>query len=142
MADGDYITITVNGTAVVYEYDKSSNGVTSGRTSWAAGASTAAQVAATLATAIGTAQPMLTVTDNVDGTLLVVAVGLIMTITETIVHAGGTITAAVVTTTAADLNQFVPALYPVMLSGDYGPQLGVLRNTADGVATLTPVKVS
>lgn len=70
MADTDFITINTGfGKPVVYEYDKAANGVTAGRATWAAGASTAADVAATLRTAILANQSELTVVDNANGTL-------------------------------------------------------------------------
>lgn len=76
MADGNIVTINSGVRKIVYEYDKSANGiaVTSvgtapPRAAWAAGAGTAAQSAATLATAIAAWQPELTVVDNADGTL-------------------------------------------------------------------------
>lgn len=69
MADTDFVTISDGFRSVIYEYDKSANGVTAGRVSWAAGASTAADVAATLRTAILANQPAISVVDNLDGTL-------------------------------------------------------------------------
>ncbi len=76
MADGNIVTINSGIRKIVYEYDKSANGiaVTSvgtapPRAAWAAGAGTAAQSATTLATAIAAWQPEITVVDNADGTL-------------------------------------------------------------------------
>ncbi len=141
MTDGDYITIAVeNGSTKTYEYDKSANGVVSGRVSWAAGAATAADVAATLATAIAGAQPELTVTDNTDGTLTITLLGKVVTITENVAHASFTVAAAAVPATAADGSMFVPALVTVVLDGNLGPQVGVIRDTADGKASLTRLK--
>lgn len=72
MADTDFITINSGvGKPVLYEYDKSANGVTAGRVSWTAGASSAADVAATLRTAILANQTELNVVDNANGTLTV-----------------------------------------------------------------------
>ncbi len=93
MADSDYITIGDGiGRAVLYEYDKSADGVTSGRVTWAAGSSSAADVAATLKTAINANQPSLVVTDNTDGTLTIThgwfgSQGNV-TITENVANAG------------------------------------------------------
>lgn len=96
MADSDYITIGdgVN-PALLFEYDKSANGVTSGRVSVTAGAGTAAQTAAAFATAITANMPALTVTDNLDGTLTIAhkipgAAGNV-TITENVANAGFTV---------------------------------------------------
>jgi len=71
MADGDTVTLNDGTRIVIYEYDKSSNGIAAGHVSWAAGAGTAAQGAATLKTAILANQPLLDVTDNLDGTLTI-----------------------------------------------------------------------
>lgn len=93
MADTDFVTISTGvGKPTVYEYDKSANGVTAGRVSWTAGASTAADVAATLRTAILANQSELSVTDNTDGTLTLAhrwpGAGGNNTITETVANAG------------------------------------------------------
>lgn len=69
MADADTVTIDDGVRKVVYEYDKAADGVTAGNVSWAAGAGTAAQAAATLKTAINATQTSITVVDNADGTL-------------------------------------------------------------------------
>lgn len=97
MADTDYITIGDGLTAAkLYEYDKSANGVTATRVSWTAGASTAADVAATLKTAINANQPSLLVTDNLDGTLSIAHAipGVVgnVTITENVANAGFLVT--------------------------------------------------
>lgn len=70
-ADSDYMTIDDGcQTAVVYEFDTAGDGVTAGRVQVnISGDTTAADCAATLATAIGANQPAITVTDNGDGTL-------------------------------------------------------------------------
>jgi hypothetical protein len=83
MADTDFFTLNDGFRFVVYEYDKSANGVTAGRVQWVAGAGTAAQSAATLKTAIEANQPAFTVVDNLDGTL---------TLTNRWLGAGGNIT--------------------------------------------------
>ncbi len=68
-ADGDTVTIGDNFTAAkVYEYDKSSNGVTATRVSWAVG-TTAASNATALAALIVANQPAFTVVDNLAGVL-------------------------------------------------------------------------
>lgn len=140
MIDGDKLIIAVAGVdAVTYEYDKSANGVASGNISWAAGAGTAAQTAATLATAITGAQPTLTVTDNLDGTLTVTVKDRHATFTEQVAHASFTVAAAVPPATAADGSMFVPAGVTLYLFGNLGPQLGVIRSAADGICSLTRV---
>ena len=71
MADGDTVTLNSGfGAPVVYEYDKSGNGVTAGHVAVTAG-TTAATVAANFRTAILANQPALNVTDNGDGTLTI-----------------------------------------------------------------------
>lgn len=92
MADTDFITIDTGISKKLYEYDKSANGVTAGRVSWTAGATSAADVAATLRTAILANQSELSVTDNLDGTLTLAhrwpGAGGINTITENVANAG------------------------------------------------------
>jgi hypothetical protein len=70
-ADTDYMTIGDGLTpAKLYEFDFAGDGVTSGRVAVdISGATTAAEVAAILRTAILANQPAFTVTDNLDGTL-------------------------------------------------------------------------
>ena len=63
MADGDTVTLSDGFRTLVYEYDKSSNGVAAGHITWAAGAGTAAQSATTLVTAITANQPGLLATN-------------------------------------------------------------------------------
>lgn len=98
MADGDYVTISDGFTSVLYEYDKSANGVTGGRVNWAVagGAGAAEDVAQTLKTAIEANQPLLTVTTNGAGviTLTQKLVGTVgnVTITENVANAGFTVT--------------------------------------------------
>ena len=59
MADGDTVTLSDGFRTLVYEYDKSSNGVAAGHITWAAGSGTAISVASTLVTAILANQPAL-----------------------------------------------------------------------------------
>lgn len=92
-ADGDIVTIGDGmNPSVSYEYDKSSNGVTAGRVSWAVG-TTAASNATALAALIATNQPGFTIVDDLAGTL---------TLTHKWPGAGGNVTitktGAVVTT--------------------------------------------
>ena len=68
-ADGDSVTIGDGmNPAVVYEYDKSSNGVSVGHVTWAVG-TTAASNSTALAALIATNQPGLTVVDDLAGNL-------------------------------------------------------------------------
>lgn len=46
------------------------------------------------------------------------------------------------TATAADGSMFVPSRTVVYLAGDNGAALSVIRDTADGKASLTPVQVA
>lgn len=69
MADGDTVTVSDGITKpVVYEYDKSSNGVAAGHVSWAVG-TTAASNATALAALIAANQPSIAVVDNLAGVL-------------------------------------------------------------------------
>lgn len=70
MADGDTVTISDGFRTVVYEYDKSSNGVAAGHVVWAAG-TTADTVALSLQTAINATQPLLGTSDNGSGVLTI-----------------------------------------------------------------------
>lgn len=136
--DGDYFTLTIDGAATIYEFDKAGDGVTSGRVQVNISAdTTAATVAARLRTTILANQTQLSVTDNTDGTLTVVAPELRMTSSENVSHASFTIANAVCAPTAASGSMYVPAGLQVFLDGRSGPQVGVLRDTADGKATLT-----
>lgn len=96
MADSDYIAVGdgIN-PPILFEYDKSANGVTAGRTSVTAGAGTAAQTATVFYTALVAALPAMSFTDNGDGTITVAhkvagAVGNV-TITENVANAGFTV---------------------------------------------------
>lgn len=98
-ADGDTVTIGDGmNPAVVYEYDKSANGVGAGHITWAAG-TTAASNATALAALIATNQPGLGVVDDLAGNL---------TITHKWPGAGGNVTitksGAVVTTVTGLVN--------------------------------------
>lgn len=140
-ADTDYFTLSIDGTGVTYEFDKAGDGVTAGNVQVNISTdTTAADCAARLRTAILANQATLTVTDNVDGTLTIsIGDGPIITTTESVTNAGFTITAAAPPASAADGSMYVPANVQVILDGNYGPRLGVIRNTADGSASLTRV---
>lgn len=98
MADGDYITIGDGVVAAkLYEYDKAADGVTAGRVNWAVagGAGAAADVAATLKTAIEANQPLITVVDAGSGVLTLThklpGTPFNSTITENVANAGFTV---------------------------------------------------
>lgn len=138
-ADSDYFTLSIDGVSVVYEFDKAGDGVTTGRVQVdISGETTAAECAAVLRTAILANQPTLTVTDNADGTLTIsIGDGPIITTSENVSNAGFTIVAAAPPAAAADGSMYVPANVQVIIDGNYGPRLGVVRNSADGNASLT-----
>lgn len=138
MADSDFMTINdgINA-AVLYEYDKAGDGVTGGRTAWAVG-TTALTVATNLAAAIRVAQPYITVIDNHDGTLSLSSVTRNITLTENVANAGFTATYGPIAT-AATGSMFVAAGVSVYFDGRLGSDVSVLRDTADGKATLTHV---
>lgn len=138
-ADSDYFTLSIDGVPVIYEFDKAGDGVTSGRVQVNISAdTTAATCAARLRTAILANQSTLTVTDNTDGTLTIsIGDGPIISTTENVANAGFTIAAAAPPASAADGSMYVPANVQVILDGNYGPRLGVIRNSADGSASLT-----
>ncbi len=141
-ADTDYMAITFNGSTVTYEFDKTGNGVTAGRVQVNISPdTTAAECAARLRTAILANQSTLIVTDNSDGTLTITANAAYMTITETVANAGFLVAAFAPPATAADACMYVPANVILTIDGSYGPQLGVIRDTANGSASLTPAKV-
>jgi hypothetical protein len=142
LAEGDYVTIAIDdGLSKVYEFDLAPNGVTSGRIVVDISADTTAiQVAARLRTAILANQATLTVTDNGNGTLTITAPDKIMTITESVANAGFTVANTIVPAAAAAGSMYVPANVYVHLDGKQGPQLGVIRATADGSASLTKTK--
>ncbi len=140
-ADSDFFTLNIDGVATVYEFDKAGNGVTAGRVQVNISTdTTAATCAARLRTAILANQTTLTVTDNTDGTLTIsVGDGPTLTYSENVANAGFTIAAAAPPASAADGSMYVPANVQVILDGNYGPTLGVIRNSADGSASLTRV---
>lgn len=142
-ADSDYITIAItNVSTVIYEFDKTGDGVTAGRIRVdISGATTAASVAVILRVAILANQSVLTVTDNLDGTLTITAPDRQMTIVETVANAGFLVAAAIVPVTAADGSLYLPLGVIMYVNGDHGLQIGILRSTADGSASLTRCKV-
>ncbi len=141
-AAGDYFTITLDGTAVLYGLDVAGTGVPAGRTQIdISGATTAASVATLVRTAILATQATLSVTDNGDGTLTIVKSGSIVTVTENVVNAGFLAATTTLVASAADGNMFAPANLPFLLDGRYGAKVSVIRDAADGKASLTPVRM-
>jgi hypothetical protein len=138
-ADTDFITIVAGTSTVVYEFDTAGNGVTAGRVQVnISGATTAADVAVILRTAILANQTALRVVDPADGTLQVDLVdSRSLAITENVANAGFTITAGVMQASAAAGSTYVPAGTVFDLDGIRGAQLGVIRDTADGRSTVT-----
>jgi len=138
-ADTDFITITVNTVPVTYEFDTAGNGVTAGRVQVnISGATTAADCAAILRTAILANQASLRVVDPTDGTLqvdLVDSRGL--TIDETVANAGFTITAGIMQASAVAGSTYVPAGVIFDIDGVRGAQVGAIRDSADGRSTVT-----
>lgn len=138
LVNTDFITVTVDGTAVIYEFDTAGDGVTVGRIQVNVSTdTTAANVAARLRTAILANQTVLAVTDNTDGTLTVFLPGALMTVTETVANAGFTVASAAPTASIGSGSAFVPASVQTVLDGVRGPQLGVIRDAADGKASMT-----
>lgn len=153
LADTDFFTsvgpgiggnagTTIPSGAFAYEFDKAGDGVTAGRVRVNVSTdTTAAQVAARLRTAMLANQAYLTITDNADGTLTVVAPSLHVSFTENVANAGFTIAATTTyPVTAADGSQLWTANVPLDLNGDQGPHVAVIRNTADGTASLTKAR--
>lgn len=140
MADTDFITINDGvAAASLYEFDTVGDGVTGGRVQVNISTdTTAAQVAARLKTAIEATQTNLTVTHNGSGVLTITASTRNITITENVANAGFLVTYGP-QASAASGSMYVPANTPVILSGANGSNLSVIRNTADGDATLVRV---
>lgn len=143
LLDTDYVTITVRGVAVTYEFDTAGNGVTAGRVQVNVSAdTTAATVAARLRTAILANQSALTVTDPVNGTLILdLPDATALTITETVADAGFTIGTGIMQATAGAGSAYIPANLPVLLQGTLGGQLGVIQATAGGTSATTRVRI-
>lgn len=138
LATGDFITVVLPDSTFSYQFDLTGSDVLSGNTQVNVSTDTSAiQVAARLRSALLLKQPSLEVTDNGNGTLTVVAPDAIMTITEHVANAGFTVAAATMTATATSGSMYVPLGYAVALNGSQGPQVGVIRDSADGKASVT-----
>lgn len=139
LVDGETFSITHRGATVVYELDVAGDGVVTGNTQVdVSGATTAADVAAIVATAIEAEQD-LEVTDHADGTLTIedTSPEQDLAITEAVANAGFTVAAGVMQAAAADGSTYVAAGESVLIYGTLGPTLGVLQESTAGVATLT-----
>lgn len=138
LVDTDFMTIDdgINA-AVVYEFDVAGNGVTGGRVQVNVSTdTTAAQVAARLKTAINTAQPYITVVDNLNGTLTLSSTSRNMILTETVANAGFTVTYGPIATAGAG-SMYVPAGVVLVLDGRVGSDLAVIQDATGGKASLT-----
>lgn len=142
LLDTDFMTINdgINA-AVLYEFDTVGNGGTGGRVIVnVSGATTAADVAVLLKAAIEANQTYLTVTHNGAGVLTLTATSRNITLTETVTDAGFLV-AYTPQATAAALSMYVPANTQIIIDGSLGSNLSVLRDTADGSASLTKMKI-
>lgn len=139
LADTDVLTVTIDGVAVVYEFDTAGDGVTAGRVQVDVSAdTTAATVAARLRTALLANQTALEVIDNTDGTLTVGVVGgATLAIAEGVANAGFLVASVAPRATAGSGSAYVPANTPVLVDASRGAQLGALRAAGDGKASLT-----
>jgi hypothetical protein len=138
LVDTDFMTINdgINA-AVNYEFDTAGNGVTGGRVQVNVSTdTTAAQVAARLKTAIVANQSYITVVDNLDGTLSLSSTSRNITVTETVTNAGFLVTFGP-QASAASGSMYVPANTPIIIDPRVGSDLSVIRDSADGSASLT-----
>lgn len=136
MADGDTVTIADGTTTKIYEYDKADDDVAGGHVTWAAG-TTAASVATNLAAAINAHPPNATVVATASGATVTVT-STTGNLTTTKSSASGMTVAYTPIATKATGSMFVPALATLYLDGSKGSNLSVLRDSADGKASLTP----
>lgn len=136
MADGDTVTINdgINA-AYVYEYDKAADGVAGGHNVWVAG-TTAASVAANLAAIINSTQANVKAVANVvSGTVTVTSVVGNLTTTKS---SSSAMTAAYTPqATAGAGSMYLPANTSVFLAGGVGSDVSIMRDSADGNASLT-----
>lgn len=140
LADTDFMTIDdgINA-AVLYEFDTVGNGGTGGRVIVnVSGATTAADVAALLKTAIEANQPYITVTNAGGGVLNLASTSRNITLTETVANVGFTVVYGPQASAAAG-SMYVPANAQIVLDPRVGSNLSVIRDAADGNASLTRV---
>jgi len=136
MADGDTVTINdgIN-SAKVYEYDKAADGVAGSNVTWTAG-TTAATVATNLAAAINASPPNASVVATVSGATVTVK-STIGNLTTTKSSASGMTVAYTPQASAAAGSAYIPANTPVFLDGRLGSNCSIIRDAADGKASLT-----
>lgn len=143
LVDTDSMSIMIDGVAQRFEFDTAGNGVSVGSVQVNVSAdTTAATVAARLRTAILATftSTDLTVTDNADGTLTVIMLGAQLAMTETVANAGFLVAASTaLAATAGAGSCYTPAGYIRYLDGKYGQTVSIIRDAADGKATLTPL---
>jgi hypothetical protein len=137
MADTDIMTINDGTTTVTYEFDTAGNGVTGGRVQVnISGATTAASVAVILKAAIEANQTYITVTHDGLGVLTLASTTKNITLTETVANAGFLVSYGP-QASAATGSMYVPANTQIILDGRCGSNLSVIRDSADGSASLT-----
>lgn len=137
LADTDFMTINDGSASTLYEFDTVGDGVTGGRVQVdVSGATTAADVAIILKAAIEANQSYITVTHNGSGVLTLSAITKSIILTENVTNAGFLVTSGPVAS-AASGSMFVPANVVLPISGYAGSNLSVIRDTADGSASLT-----
>lgn len=140
----DYMTVADDGGApTAFMFDKLGTGVPPGYTQVdVSAASTNAQVAAALKVAIDLLySATITTTDNTDGTLTLVRAGAQLALTEHVTHASFTVAnSTALAATAGAGSMFVPALAIKFIDGKHGQTLSVIRDAADGKASLTPLR--
>jgi hypothetical protein len=125
-------------TTTTYEFDKAGNGVATGNVQVNISTDTTAiTVAARLATALAANNPELTVTNNGDGTLDLYAPSRQMVITENVAHASFTVADQVITAAAGAGVMCIPPNTPITLDGAFGKQGAIIRDAADGKASMT-----
>jgi Pyruvate/2-oxoacid:ferredoxin oxidoreductase gamma subunit len=147
-ADTDYFTLAVDGITKVFEIDKAGDGLTAagvnaGRIAIDISAdTTAAQCATRIRTALLAAfTSYLSITDNADGTLTLLATRQMSAPADNVANAGFSIAAStLLAASAASGSMFVAAGEVIMLDGRDGQTLSVIRDTADGKASLTPLR--
>jgi hypothetical protein len=142
-AAGDYFSITIDGTTVNYQLnvtgsDANLDGMVQVDIHTATDAESVVDL---LVTAIAAQQASLTLTDNDDGTLTIVKSGAIVTMTEHVAHASFTVAKTTLVAALAAGSMFWPANTLLVLDGRFGEKVSVIRDSADGKATLTPVRI-
>lgn len=143
-AAGDYFTVQDDGGAVyTFQLDVSgTDRIAAGATRIdISSATTAAQVAALVKTALDAVFTSVTTTDNSDGTLTLLRLGAQLALTEHVAHASFTVAnSTALAATLGSGSMFVPAGVVKPLDGKAGQTLSVIRDAADGKCTVTPLR--